>query len=66
MWLVVTIYTDGMDINCKKFKTKTKAIKHLEDLGYKKSRQFGRNVGFIDYGSYAEIMPMDAVKNGET
>lgn len=67
MWLVVTVYTDGMDMSYGKFETKKGAITYLEKLGFTKNeKQFGRKVSFYDYASYAEIVPMDELKIGET
>lgn len=67
MWLAVTVYTDGMDMSYGKFKTKKSAIEYLEGLGYEKCElQFGRRVRYEDYASYAEVIPMDELKTGET
>jgi len=66
MWLVVTVYLDGMVMNYGKFKTKKQATEHLESLGFEKCEiQFGRIVRFQAYGSYAEVIPMDELKTGE-
>ena len=66
MWLAVTVYVDGMGMGYGKFKTKKKAIKYLEDLGYEKASQFGRKVSFHAYASYAEVVPMDGIGIDET
>lgn len=66
MWLVATVYTDGMEMDYGKFKTKKEAIKYLEDLGYEVARKRGRRVGFEAYACYAEVIPMDELKTGET
>jgi len=62
MWLVVSVYIDGMVINVDKFKTKGRAIKYLESLGFKKRGSRGRVIHFDSYGSYAEIIPEDEIK----
>ncbi len=66
MWLVVTVYLDGMDMSYGKFKTKKSAIEYLEELGYEKEGfQRGRRVIFRDFGHYAEVIPMDELKISE-
>lgn len=66
MWLAVTVYTDGMEMGYGKFKTKKEAVEYLQGLGYKECRRSGRKIGFEDYGSYAEVMPMDELNIGES
>lgn len=67
MWLVVTAYLDGMSMSYGKFKTKKSAIQYLEELGYEKNDiQSGRKVKLHAYANYAEVIPMDEIKVGET
>lgn len=66
MWLVVTVYVDGMFMGYGEFKTKKAAVEYLERLGYEKARQVGRRTGFEAYASYAEVIPMDELITGDT
>lgn len=56
MSLVVLIYVDGMLISVDKFKTKERAIKYLESLGFENGEQRGRVIRFNSNDSYAEIV----------
>lgn len=62
MSLVVLIYVDGMLISVDKFKTKERAIKYLESLGFESGEQRGRVIHFNSNEFYAEIVPEDLIK----
>lgn len=67
MWLVATVYLDGMVMSYGKFKTKKQAVEYLESLEFEKcEQQFDRRMRFEAYASYAEIIPMDELKIGKT
>ena len=59
MSFVVLIYVDGMLISVDKFKTKERAIKYLESLGFENNEQRGRVIRFNSDDSYAEIVPKE-------